>query len=319
MQVIWDQEMLPAALVGQTITSIRLRRPAFAGEPGYPAISRTVKLSMGMTTMLAGQMTADLTLNRPETLTVVAGPTALSVPATVAHGPGDLLAATFVTVSFSQPFTVESTGNLFLEWENVDSSLTVSPDHWVEAVQAPDAGGIAVELGNGGCGSRPIPMVLRWMPGVGPASERPTSLFLRGALPSAPTVVVLSLDPEDMAPPDNFGFGADLTIASAPGCFQWTRILGLPLPQATNAAGAMTIDLPFPSGLDLSEKKVVIQVAMLDPAANPLGIALSNGVILLMDTREYALQCSTLMMAGVGDTSPFPPLLGVAPVVTFGL
>lgn len=318
MQVIWDQSLI-AELKGRTLRRIRLRRPSFIAEPDYPALQRRVVVRLGMTSKLAAEMTSDLADNRPPSLTVVAGPAVVSLPALPAHGPGDAVAGTLVDLTFDQPFTVADTGNLFLEWENLDSSLSISPDHWIDAVRVPATGGLALEVGNGGCSSDPVlmPMALTWVAGAPPASGVETNLHLRGGPPGAPALIVLGLDPQNRQPPWDFGFGSDLGAVLAPGCYQWTG-LDLSFAQVLNPLGALSIELPFPSGVDLAGQRVGIQVLAADPQANPPGLALSNGILLIMDDVGFRLECATVLALDANSQSPFLPFKGLAPIVTFG-
>ncbi len=320
MQVIWDRELIPDELKGQTIRRIRLRRPSFPDEPDYPALQRTFKVSMGMTQTFARGMTSILEDNRPASLTVVAGPTTVSLPAVSAQGAGDPVAGALIDLVLDQPFVVDGTGNLFLEWENLDSSLSISQHHWIDAIQIPQEGGIALQVGNGGCGSvlAQAPMTLSPVPGPPPASGTVIRLQLRRALPGVPALVVLGLDPQNKQPPWNLGFGGHLGALSLPGCYQWTG-LELAFPQLINPLGAMAIKLAFPPDVELSGQRIGVQVAVADPQANSLGFAFSNGVLLFMDTVGASPDCASVLAPGTESPSPFPPFRGLAPLILFGL
>ena len=80
----------------------------------------------------------------------------------------------------------------------------------------------------------------------------------------------------------------------------------------------MSIELPFPSGVDLAGQRVGVQVVAVDPQANPAGLAFSNGILLIMDDVGFRLECATVMAPDANDQGVFPPFKGLAPIVTFG-
>ena len=140
MQVIVDAPLLPPNFVGNTITGIRLRRPAFLEEPPYPAMQRTITVRAGFAPMLGRQLSTDLLVNRPGTLPnnqgaliTVAGPSVFSIAASNPASGNQSLGDEFLVIPFSPPLPVVA-GNLFLEFETTDTPFSVETHQWVDAV-----------------------------------------------------------------------------------------------------------------------------------------------------------------------------------------
>ncbi len=318
MQVLIEASLLPPELHGQSIRQIRLRRPAFLGEPAYPALTRTLKVSAAFTPLAALNVVGTLAPNRPTNLQVVAGPLAVTIPATPAGGPGTALGAPFVTIPLTAPLPV-APGNLFLEFETLDAPFGASPEHWVDAfwTNAGFDSGVAVTVGNGGCPVRPVPLALRWNAASTPTVGVNANLELTGAPGQSLVWAIVGLDPQTRPVGGAFlGFGASLAPFGLAGCFQWTPADGV-VTGFTTQAGTFPFSLPLPATVVVPGQRIGVQMAVLDATANALGIATSNGVVLVANTIGLGPRCNTVLTQGTQATSPWPPYRGMMPVLLF--
>ena len=256
LQVRIDAQLLPASLQGQSIQGVRLRRPAFLGEPAYGATTRTLTVRGGFQPETAGQITVDLAANRPANLTVLFGPAPVTVPATPATGPGTTVGPELLHVPFSQPLPV-ATGSLFLEFEAGDAPLQVVPGHWVDALWLENGieTGYVVTVGDGSCTTRPQPTELRWNAATGPQVGGTAAFVVTGALPAnAAAGLVLhwiGLDPQTAPPgPIHFGFGTDLgpLDPGLAGCRWWAPML-ITWFGTTDPTGRIETTLPLAPGV----------------------------------------------------------------------
>jgi hypothetical protein len=322
LQVLWDDRALPAAMAGKQLAGLRMRRASFAGEGAWAArtIRARVSLANAPDTTVPGALQQDLAANRPAGLAVAAGPTTLSLPATAAPGPGTAFGPVLVQLPFAQPFAFRGP-YLFLEWENADAALDVSADHWVEAFWMKDETnlGLAVVVGNAGCGSiGPLPMRLAPADDAPPGFGRTVRFAATRVAPRAATLALAGVDPETRTPPFGLPFGASLAALGAAGCHLWT---GAELLVAGTAGpfGDLPVDLAFPDVPQLYGQRVGVQVVAVDPAANALGLAFSNGVVLMMNHTPFGQAAATVLAPGTLARSPWSRFAGMAPVVAFDL
>lgn len=186
MQVWIAQSMLPAALSGGTLRGVRLRRPAILGEPGYPALSRTITVRAGFTGLPPTSLGDQKAFNMPPNAVTVAGPAPFAVAASAAPVGAPGLGDEFLVIPFTTPLPVQP-GTLCLEFETSDAPLAVGA-HWVDAVWT-EGGvdrGYAVTVGDGSCTTRTSPLQLTWTGSSGPARGSDAALRVVGAPPAAP-------------------------------------------------------------------------------------------------------------------------------------
>jgi hypothetical protein len=317
MQVLIEQSLLPASLANQSIRTIRLRRPAFLGEPAYPALQRTMRVQAAFTPMLANQMTGNLVTNRAPGLQVIAGPTVITLPATAANGPGDALGATLITIPLTTPLPVGQ-GSLFLEFEALDAPFTASADHWVDAFWTSNGidTGLAATVGNGGCGSSGHVPLLRWAGGPPPQTGGTAVLDLAYARPQAMVWTLIGFAPQSRpAAGAYFGFGGSLAPVGLDGCHQWTPPDGL-VAATTTAGGGNPFTIALPANAVPAGTRIGFQMAILDAAANPAGIAATNGLIVVPGNIGIGPRCATVMAQGHPATiASWPPYQGLMPVL----
>jgi hypothetical protein len=329
MQVIFDHPLLPQSLLGQTLKRVRVRRPAFVGEPPYPVRNLTFKLSVGIPGKPAAFLETDLAKNRPATppATVVAGPIAYSIPATQPHGKGDAVAADLVDLPFTTPFLYPATSQgLYVEWETGSPALDIGSTHWVDAVYsfANNDRGAVFTTGNGGCGSSAAPLPMQLLPAdsAAPALGTATRLTLRYARKSSEVWVLTGpLDTESVIPPFTGGvpFGASLAPAGAPGCHLWTGLLGASLRYTTDAFGQLDFQMTIPNDPLLKGQRLHLQAFCLDPTLNALRLAASNGLTLVPDELGLKGFLGTVVCLGSGCTaSQWPAWINTAPVLLLG-
>jgi hypothetical protein len=323
MQVCIDATLLPQGFVGRTITGLRLRRPAFFGEPPYAALQRTLTVRGGFHPLRANQLGIGLAQNRPPALAVLFGPAPVPVPATAPVGPGAAVGDEVAFVQFTTPLPVTA-GSLFLEFESGDAPLQVSADHWVDAVWFENGveTGYAVPLGARTCTSRSEPLELRWTDAAGPRAGAPAQLRLSGAPPSsaAPPGFALAwfgLDPEPRAAAGFYpGFGGSLAAfdPALAGCHVWAP-LDVVFFGATDAAGGYPVSFPLPPGIATPQLRIGVQGGYLDLSRPTLPVSVSNGVMLVVGGIEVGSRCVTIFFPGAATTSPWLPYLGQMPVL----
>lgn len=322
MQVRIAQSLLPAALQGQTITGLRLRRPTFLFEPAYPAVSRTLTVRGSFQTDSPAQLTSSLAQNRLAGVQVLFGPAAVASPATPLPGPAATTGQDVLHVVFTQGLPVVP-GTLFLEFEAGDAPLQVAATNWVDAVWF-DGGvenGYVVSVGDGSCTSRPAPTQLWWNDSVGPQVGGTARFRLDGAPPTTPTsgglvLMWMGLDPETQPPgPTNLGFGVSFGLVDPglAGCHQWAP-LDLPWAGVTDAVGGFTTTFPLanvPVGA-----RIGVQAAWLDGTRPGLPFSFSNGLVMVLNTVNVGAGCATAWFPANLALSPWPAFLGQMPVLT---
>lgn len=325
MQTRIGSWILPPNFIGQTIRGIRLRRPAFVGEPSYPALTRMLTVRASFQTLLPNQLSIDKAVNRTATApTVVFGPAPLAVAATTTHGRGGLLGSEYVVIPFSPPLLVTA-GHLFLEFEAGNAPLTVSAGHWCDAVWVRNGteAGYAVATGDGGCSTRTEPLTLTWTdPVLGPRRGSNTTLALAGGLPSSTTTRVpvlwwIGFDPQARATgPTWRGFGADFGPIVPPlqGCHLWVPPDAV-LSGQTSIVGTYAFGFALPPASTTVGQKVGVQCATLDPGRPGLPMSVTNGQILVLDSIGVGDRCATVFFPGAVAVSPWPPHVGLMPVV----
>ena len=326
MQVIVDASLLPANFVGNTITGLRLRRPAFLGEPSYPALQRTMTVRAGFAPMLARQLTTDLMANRPGTLpsnqgslVTAVGPTSVSIPATNPVSGGESLGDEFLVLTFSQPLPVTA-GNLFVEFETSDAPLSVETHQWVDAVWLEDGNdqGYAVPVGDGSCTHLTTPYQLTWTASGAPLRGTDAALRLSGGDPQALVIWWLGLDPLTAGTSPVFvGYGASLgpLVPGLANCHQWVpgqAILGA----LADPVGGLDISFPLVAASTATGDRIGIQCAQLGPQALP---TISNGLILQLDTAGVDDQCATVFFLSGSTQAAWLPDKGLMPVLYLDL
>ena len=326
MQVIVDASLLPANFVGNTISGLRLRRPAFLGEPSYPALQRTITVRAGFAPMLARQLTTDLLANRPGTLpsnqgslVTAVGPTSVSIPATNPASGSQSLGDEFLVLTFTQPLPVTA-GNLFLEFETTDAPLAVEMHQWVDAVWFEDGNdqGYAVPVGDGSCTHLAAPYHLTWTAPGAPVRGTDAELRLSGGDPQALVVWWLGLDPLTAGVSPVFvGYGAALgsLLPGLANCHQWVpgqAVIGA----LADPVGGLDIAFPLVAASTTAGDRIGIQGAQLGPQALP---TISNGLILQLDTAGVDDQCAVVFFLAGSTQAAWLPETGLMPVLHLDL
>lgn len=328
MQIIVESTIIPTDLPGKTIKRVRVRRPALVAEPAYAARTLTMTLTLGVPTKLPGFMVTDIAQNRPATTTVVAGPLSYSIPATNPHGPGDPVAADLVDLPLSTPYLFPSApGGLYLEWETASPTLDVSAGHWVDAIYSfggTDLGG-AFMLGNGGCGTSTTlspPMQLGPGDTVPPTLGGPCKIALRGAKSGSDAWLRFGQEDTDTnLPPIGSGiaFGAPMSGIGMPGCWFWSTTAAITLKSTTDFFGQVTFTLTLPNIPALRGQRLQSQAYCRDASLNALGLAASNGLVLVPNEVGVKAAAATVFCFGAGVTvSQWPVFVGTIPVLLLG-
>lgn len=320
MQVLLEQSVLPTSMPTRPLQRVRVRRPAFASDPPDPVRTIDCELRLASVQNVARHMTIDMVANRPATLTVVAARRTVNVPATAAIGAGDAVGADLIDLPLDAPYSFAGP-NLFLEWENFAPTLDVSSGHWIDAVHAVGGTdlGAAMPLGSNGCGSRggATTMTLRADTTAPPAAGSAFPLLLNQALPTSAGVVFTFFDPL-LRGPLGLGFGQNLTPLGLPGCHLWAGP-DLQYPAISDSTGDVRVSVALPASPLLRGRLVSLQAIMLDPAANGRGIAVSSGMLLRPNFLGVFDRAVTILdHRGGGGISPWPPFLGLTPVLQFG-
>jgi hypothetical protein len=316
---------LPAALTGQSITGVHLRRSTLLGDVAYPSLQRTITVRGGFQTPLAAQMIGGLTQNRPPSAMVLFGPAVVTAPALPAPGPTTTTGAELVHIVFTQPLPVTA-GTLYLEFETSNAPLQISTEHWVDAVWFGGGSdqGLAVAVGDGSCTTRSEPTELRWTSSTAPLSGTTAQLEVRGAPPTFGTSVgyVLAwvgVDPQTRAASTQsfyLGFGGSFTTVDPGlvGCHQWA-----PLDVAwfgpTDAQGRFNTTFPVPTAA--VGARLGVQAAWLDPSRPVFPFSLSNGLMLVLNSAGVGNRCNSLYFPAGATASPWQPFVGQMPVLEF--
>lgn len=322
MQVFVDSILLPPNFVGQSITGLWLRRPTLPGDVAYASITRTLTVRGGFTSNLAAQFVGSIPQNRPANTIVLFGPSSVISSPVAAPGATTVLGADLAHVVFTTPLLVTA-GTLFLEFETSDTPLSVSSDHWVDAVWFANGNdqGYAVAVGDGSCTTRPEPVRLRWTAAGGPAPGTTATVEVSGAPPTAGgatgyALVWAGLDPQTQGPGVGYlGFGASLTAIDPGmvGCHQWAPF-ALTWFGATDAAGKFTATLPIPGAAAVG-LRLGLQGAWVDTTRPVLPLSLSNGLMLVVGSAGVGNHCNTMFFPAGTTVSPWAPFVGQMPVL----
>lgn len=318
MQVRIESTLLPANFIGRTITSLRLRRPSFLGEPAYPALQRTLTVRGAFQTAHAWQMGQDLVQNRTVAgAPVLFGPTLVSVAATAAPAAGASTGEPFLVIPLATPLPVIA-GNLFLEFETSDAPLQVSSQHWVDAVWFEDGieTGYAVPVGNGSCTTRTQPTELVWTGATGPQVAGTASLRLSGLPPGGLLFAWVGFDPVPRAASVTYmGFGGSFGVLDPglAGCHQWAPADSLWTASA-DIGGNYGVSFGLTSAV--TGMRLGVQCAWLDQNRPGLPFSASNGVMLTVNQIGVGNKCITVFFPGSATWSPWLPFYGQMPVLT---
>lgn len=318
LQVLVDAPLLPANFIGQQLMGLRLRRPAFLGEPAYAGVQRTLTVRAAFTSMPAVQLGQFRAANQPANLQVVAGPAVFPVAPSQPPVPPASLGDEFLVISFAVPLPVDP-GSLFLEFEAGDGPLQLD-EPWVDAVWMRNGNdtGYAVPVGNADCTTRSEPLVLQWSGGGGPRRGGDAVLTLGGATPHAAVLAWFGLDPLGHAlGPGWLGYGASLqALDPALGhCHQWAPIDASWLGFA-GAGGTYAVSFGLPAAVTRPGDRIGVQCAFLDPSrTSVLPLSLSNGAMLVLDTAGVRNLCASVHFPGTASQSPWYPDLGLMPVL----
>ncbi len=322
MVVSIDAALLPAALAGRTITGLRMRRPAFLGEPAYPAQQRTITVRAAFSSRASAQLSGTRSANWPTGtsatgLPIVAGPAVIAVQATTAPNAPQATGDEFLVIPFAAPLPVV-TGNLLLEFEVQGAQFAVDSP-WVDAVwsQGGVEQGYAVPVGNGTCTTQTQPLHLTWSASQAPTRGTSAVLTLAGAPVLAPCFVWVGLEPLQHPLGAGFlGFGASLSglDPGLAGCSQWIP-LDAQWGATTGAIGNATISFPLPVTLTTAGQKLGVQAAVLDPVRPGIPLDFANGVIMALDRTGLGNRCATMLIPGTGTQSPWAPDVGLMPVI----
>lgn len=325
LQMRINATMLPANFIGKTITGLRMRRPAFLGEPAYGALQRTLTVRAGFDNRPAINFGSDLLVNRPATAPVVFGPAVVPVPATAAHGPATDIGDDLISIQFTTPMLVIA-GNLFLEFEATDGPMQVLPNHWVDAVWFPGGveSGYAVQVGDGSCTTRPEPTELSWNdPGAGPVVGGTAALKVTGAAPAVGggtgtmVFVWFGFDPQPRAVTVGYmGYGNSLapldpTLAA---CHQWAP-LDFVWNGTSDAGGAYVTTFDLVASATTIGLRIGVQSAWLDDTRPGLPISVSNGLMLQLNGLNVGTDCSTQFFPGALQIALWPTFRGQMPVL----
>ena len=323
LQTIYDGPAVPLAFTGATLNGVRARRAVFVGDGAWP--STTIRMRVALA---SGQNVPDVTgirtncdVNRVAAggLTTVVDAMPVSIPATARPSAGARVGEDMVVLPFAQPFPFTGP-RLMVEWANLETVFTVADDQWIDSVSLGTQGdaGMAVTVGNGGCGSSALtpPMQLVYAGTYGPGFGRTNRLTLTAGLPGAVAAVAVGFDPEVRQPGFDLGFGASLSVIGLTGCHLWSGA-DLLLPHTIGTFGDLPVSLVLPALPVWEGSSVGVQVWCVDPAANPLGLAVSNGVVLRMNRVGCGTGMATVLVPGPGDQSPYGVFFGMAPVLLF--
>lgn len=325
MQVRIDSTLLPATFVGETITGLRLRKPSFLGEAAYASVSRTLTVRGGFHGSSARQVGGYLANNRPAGLVDLFGPAVVATTATGATGTATAVGEQLLEITFATPLPVVA-GHLFLEFEASMAPMQVSADQWVDAVWLDDGveTGYAVAVGAGGCTTRSVPTRLTWVGATGPRVGGTAELRLAGAPPTVPNtpnvgfaVAWIGIDPQPRPVSGNFvGYGGSLAALDAGllGCHQWAPF-DATWGGLTDVAGTFALRFDLVAAATTLGMKIGVQAGWLDPARPGLPISVSNGVMLVLNDIGVGDDCSTVFFPGTATTSPWPPEIGLMPVL----
>jgi hypothetical protein len=323
MQVVVGSALLPANFVGQQLRGVRLRRPSFLGEGAYGGTQRTLTVRAGFTPMPPSAASIWIGNNRPPGLATVAGPALFTVAPSAPPTGAQALGSELLSIPFSPPLPVTA-GNLFLEFEATGAPLAMG-DEWVDAVWLEDGvdHGYAVTVGRGDCTLAATPLHLLWNGADGPLRGGNAELRLLGAPPGPPSgagglaLAWVGVEPQARAPGGLFlGWGGDVGAIDAGllGCRQWVP-LDLTFFGATDGAGGYDLSFAVPPGVTWAGMRVGVQAGYVEPQRPGLPLSIANGVVLVLDSAGVANHCSTVFFPAAATVSPWPPDVGLMPVL----
>lgn len=313
LQVWMDQQLLPPAIVGQSLTGVRFRRSTLLGDGANPALTRTITVRGGYRPESSGTMVPLLATNRPPGMQVLFGPGQVTSSATSVPSPASAVGEDLLVIPFTTPLPYAG-GSLVLEFEVDDAPLQISNAHWVDAVWfvGVQDNGYAVTVGAGNCTSHTQPTELRWV-GPSPAAGVTGSLELRGVRtpPGGTTPVAqwLTLSPRA----GNFGTSLTALDPWLVGCFQWaaTDVLWI---GSAGPSGTFSASLPFPTTAAFGTE-VGAQAAWYDDTRPGLSASVSNGVVLRLGYTGTGNHCASAFFLGDATTSPWPVSYAQMPVL----
>lgn len=333
LQVILDQELLQP-LLGQSITHLRLRKPAFLGEQAYG--SRTLDFRVTFST---APYRAKFISRRPEDnrgsnpIVVFDGPVTLA--ATPAPAQADAVGADLITLVFDQPYLVGA-GNLTIEWQTGTETTTmeVSVDHWIDAVWhagGTDAG-LAVTIGQGGCNTPGSSVIeLEMSRGATPGFGQTVSFDLSGAAANAEVLIMLRLVQAE-SPTLIPGYGGSMAALDLPDCTLWSSILpgdsrtalfsgrggagrhNQVILARANALGRLRISADIPDLPELHGQQMTAQALVVDGQS----LIASNGLILFLNRTSFQGHAAMIFIPDDFTISIWSPWYGSTPVFDFG-
>ncbi|MCA8941172.1 MAG: hypothetical protein KDB80_01315 [Planctomycetes bacterium] len=320
LQVLYDAALF-TDLVGESITGLRIRRPAFFDEPAYVGSTMTFEISLGPSPRDPANMSGNFNdqYDPASPMQVVYAQQSYAIPPTPAPGQADVVGESLVDLTFDQPFVVPAGTSILLEWRTIDTSLTVLGDGWADCVWLPSGQdvGLARHAGQNGCGNHGAMRL-----DVAPGSEHPalgqtTNFRLEGAQHESSCHFAIGFEPVANTPG---GFGVDVTVFPFAGlCQLWTPLQFFLAPVQTDAAGAVDFGFEFPSSNTLQGIQVGMQafVVETDDQDLPTAIAASNGVVLLMDSIGLGDMAATALFPADDATAPWIPWVGLCPIIEF--
>ncbi len=332
--------VVPAEMLKTNLKEVVVRRPAFLGEPAYPALTRTFTVRLASTTLAASALVKDMGQNQKlvaaagTTLTSVVTAKSFNIAATPASPYRSVVGADLVRVPFSAPYAFAGP-DLFVEWKTTSTDLLPSTLGWVDALVLDKSGdhGIAVTLGQGGCSSLTpgsgLPMTLE-ADGQAVKSNSSVILHWRNAHPKVPALLMAGpklLDPRKSSGPFKV-YSPVLSFLRQfvrPGCHFWTEPL---FASGTVIGGAGSLDstlaVPQITAADLGFR-YVLQGAVLP--ANGAPAELTNGLAVFAGSagvRDWAgMVLSPVPEAKdstgktIPPTSPWPVFQSSLPVLRF--
>ena len=313
LQVWIDPQLLPAGLVGQSLTGVRFRRSTLLGDGANPTLTRTITVRGGYRPETAGAMGPTLAGNRPAGMQVLFGPGPITSVATPAPSAGSAVGEDLLVIPFTTPLPY-ATGSLVLEFEVDDAPLQISTAHWVDAVWfvGTQDNGYAVTVGVGSCTTHSVPTELRWV-GASPAAGVTGSLELRGVrtppVGATPIAQWLTVSPRA----NNFGISLTTLDPGLVGCHQWaaTDILWF---GSAGPTGTFAASIPLPTTATL-DTELGAQAAWLDGNRTGLQASVSNGVVLRLGYTGTGNFCASAFFLGDATTSLWPVSFAQMPVL----
>jgi hypothetical protein len=333
LQVILDAELL-LPLAGQSITHLRMRKPAFLLEGAYASRQLDFKVTLSTAPHRARFISGIPANNRgPDQIVVFDGP--VNLAATPAPAAGDRVGADLIDLVFNQPYQLGSAG-LTIEWETGLSGTTmdVSPEHWVDA--AWHTGGIdqglAVTIGQGGCNSAGGSVVhLEMNRDATPGFGKTLRFKLSGAPPNSQVHLLVDLVDEaraDLIP----GYGGAMDALGLPDCRLWTRLpagsvrAGIftgrggqnppsqQLQGVTDGLGELVLKVDMPDTPELHGRQMTAQALVAEGSR----LVASNGLVLFMNQAPFKDHAALIFVPDDYVQTIWAPWRGGSPILQFG-